>query len=193
MYICLNDDDVAFSECHLCVEMALSVSLPNLVGDMCACLGLGCVDETMSSFRCRAGWTREDLCQCAAGVYCSCDTVGHGRVGGCQSHPGQALRGCAQGVSGNPSRGCQEGPSSRCGGVCVVRDVRHGGGRYVRGARRGRACEHGLRGGAGFAACTRAWATAGRLGARGCAGDGTPTSRECETGRGPPLTPSCPI
>lgn len=140
---------MAFSECHLCVEMALSVSLPNLVGDMCACLGLGCVDETMSSFRCRAGWTREDLYQCAAGVYCSCDTVGHGRVGGCQSHPGQALRGCAQGVSGNPSRGCQEGPSSRCGGVCVVRDVRHGGGRYVRGARRGRACEHGLRGGLG--------------------------------------------
>lgn len=35
------------------------------------------------------------------------------------------------------------GPSRRCGGACVVRDVRHDGGRCVRGARRDRACERG--------------------------------------------------
>ena len=53
-------------------------------------------------------------------------------------------------------RGCQvrcilplsngRAPSPRCGGACVVRDVRHDGDRCVRGALRGRACEHGEQG-----------------------------------------------
>jgi hypothetical protein len=76
---------------------------------------------------------------------------------------------CAQGVLS------PEGPSPSCGGACVVRDVRHDGGRCVRGARRGRACE--LRAG-GWAGCLRATVRArARGGGRG--------GWACEDARGP--------
>lgn len=58
-------------------------------------------------------------------------------------------------------------PSPRCGGACVVRDVRHDGGRCMREARRGRACE---RGAGEWANCVRVCVGGrgvGRAGARG--------------------------
>lgn len=100
--------------------------------------------------RCRTGWSSEGLCHRVAGVACVHVKLGRrvcDSVGGVPKSRGRILnRGsnCA-GMLGTlePAALCWKGPSLRCGGACVVRDVRHDGGHCVRGARRGRACERG--------------------------------------------------